>query len=109
MAQNIIPPQVKLAARAVSFSIRGIVQGVGFRPFIYTLALRYSLAGWVRNTSSGVVVHLEGLPIDLERWLTALQQEVPPLARITSIEENPAEYQGYTSFTILTSTTELGA
>jgi hydrogenase maturation protein HypF len=45
---------------AVSIHITGIVQGVGFRPFVYNLAIRLGLAGWVRNTSAGVDIELEG-------------------------------------------------
>jgi hydrogenase maturation protein HypF len=62
--------------------IRGIVQGVGFRPFVYHLAERFRLAGYVLNTSAGVVIEAEGGPDVLSQFTECLRQEAPPLARI---------------------------
>ena len=83
--------------------IRGIVQGVGFRPFVYNLANRYGLHGWVRNTSRGVEIEVDGDPRSLSSFVTALRNEHPPLAMIDSIhsEEKPAN--GYSSFEIVQS------
>ncbi len=66
--------------------VRGIVQGVGFRPFVWRLAHQLDLAGFVRNASSGVVIEVEGEPDALDRFETALRSEAPPLARIDSID-----------------------
>lgn len=66
--------------------VRGIVQGVGFRPFVWRLAHQLDLAGFVRNASSGVVIEVEGKPDALDRFETALRSEAPPLARIDSID-----------------------
>jgi hydrogenase maturation protein HypF len=51
-----------------SLAVRGIVQGVGFRPFVYSLASRLSLSGFVRNAPHGVLIEIEGEPSDLERF-----------------------------------------
>ena len=66
--------------------ITGIVQGVGFRPFVYQLAMRANLHGWVTNTSSGVDIEIEGEPAVLDAFTRALTDEKPPLARIDSIQ-----------------------
>ena len=80
--------------------IKGIVQGVGFRPFVYQIARRYGLTGWVANTASGVDIHLEGSPLEISEFLTSLEAHAPPLAKITGISKNPAQPQGFTDFTI---------
>ncbi|MCE5260323.1 MAG: carbamoyltransferase HypF [Chloroflexi bacterium] len=109
MAQNALPSNLNAGTRAVRLHVRGVVQGVGFRPFVYTLAQRFALSGWVRNTSSGVEIHLEGSEQNIAGWQQALRQETPPLASITAVELEPAPLAGYESFTILASTSESGA
>ena len=84
-------------------TVRGIVQGVGFRPFVYGLALRLGLAGFVRNDSAGVTIEVEGEPAALERFALALQAEAPPLARIDRLERCVLPAQGETGFAILAS------
>src|SRR5579885_2562673 len=81
--------------------VRGIVQGVGFRPFLYSQALRWNLAGFVYNDSTGVTIEVEGSAQDLEHFLHALREEVPPLACIDSIEARSLSPRGETSFTIV--------
>ncbi|ACF12034.1 (NiFe) hydrogenase maturation protein HypF [Chlorobaculum parvum NCIB 8327] len=66
--------------------VRGIVQGVGFRPFVWRLAHQLDLAGFVCNASSGVVIEVEGEPNALDRFEAALRDEAPPLSRIDSID-----------------------
>jgi hydrogenase maturation protein HypF len=66
--------------------VRGIVQGVGFRPFVYTLARRFELAGWVRNDGNGVDIEVEGDPVALERFVAAVRCEPPVLALVESVE-----------------------
>jgi acylphosphatase len=66
-------------------SVRGIVQGVGFRPFVYALAQRHGLAGLVRNDAEGVHIEAEGAPEELERFLLGIQREAPPLAVVEVI------------------------
>jgi hydrogenase maturation protein HypF len=72
--------------RKASLHITGIVQGVGFRPFVYGLATRYSLKGWVRNTSAGVDIEADGTQETLNSFVHALKTELPPLARIDSLD-----------------------
>lgn len=66
-------------------AVRGIVQGVGFRPFIYSLAQRYKLTGLVWNDSEGACVEVEGNPETLDCFLRAIREEAPPLARIEAV------------------------
>jgi hydrogenase maturation protein HypF len=65
--------------------IKGIVQGVGFRPFVYTQALHRGIVGFVLNDSSGVTIEIEGIREALDAFQRALHEEAPPLARIDSV------------------------
>jgi hydrogenase maturation protein HypF len=85
---------------ACSIRIRGIVQGVGFRPFVYRLAREHALAGWVRNGEEGVEVYIEGLSKTLNAFLLALNTELPPAASISSIEVHAVPAIGLIDFTI---------
>lgn len=66
--------------------VKGIVQGVGFRPFVYKLALKYKLKGYVNNDASGVNIELSALEEDLNSFLKDLKEDTPILANITSLE-----------------------
>jgi hydrogenase maturation protein HypF len=66
-------------------SITGIVQGVGFRPFIHALAHHHGLGGYVLNTPDGVEIEVEGTPDSIERFVSAITGETPPLAQIANI------------------------
>jgi len=81
--------------------VRGSVQGVGFRPFVYGLARRYQLGGFVTNDAEGVLIEVEGEA--LSRFLAALDTEAPPLARIDAIEAISARAVGERAFTIASS------
>ncbi|MFA5872822.1 MAG: carbamoyltransferase HypF [Anaerolineales bacterium] len=72
--------------RKASLHITGIVQGVGFRPFVYGLAIRYALKGWVRNTSAGVDIEVDGTQETLDAFILALKTELPPLARVDTFD-----------------------
>jgi hydrogenase maturation protein HypF len=76
--------------RAEEIVVRGIVQGVGFRPFVYRLALRHGLSGSVRNAGDRVAIHVAGAADALEAFARALNTEAPPLARINGLERRPA-------------------
>ena len=67
------------------FEVRGVVQGVGFRPFVHRLAGKLSLAGWVRNDATGVTIEVEGDVAGIERLGRSLREEAPPLARVDRI------------------------
>jgi hydrogenase maturation protein HypF len=69
----------------IEVRIRGVVQGVGFRPFVHNLARRLGLAGYVLNSSAGVVAEVEGDPAALDAFLAGVRTEAPPLARIEEI------------------------
>ncbi len=89
--------------RRMRLFIRGMVQGVGFRPFIYKLATELELNGWVNNSSDGVVIELEGNQNVLEEFLGRIRKEKPPRASIHSMEYFFLEYYGYSRFKILES------
>ena len=80
--------------------VQGIVQGVGFRPFVYTQALRCGLGGFVLNDSAGVTIEIEGEPAALAAFEHALREQAPPLARIDSIVAEVLPPCGETVFLI---------
>jgi hydrogenase maturation protein HypF len=65
--------------------VEGVVQGVGFRPFVYSLATRLGLAGHVGNDSAGVFIEIEGPPPRVRDFLARLERDAPPLARIDAV------------------------
>jgi hydrogenase maturation protein HypF len=85
---------------ALSIHITGIVQGVGFRPFVYNLATGLGLTGWVRNTSAGVDIELEGETPVLDEFVQRLRADAPPLAHLDEVEVSPREPSGYQTFEI---------
>jgi hydrogenase maturation protein HypF len=90
-------------ASACSIRVRGVVQGVGFRPFVYRLACANTLKGWVLNAEEGVEIHLEGAEPGLEAFVRDLKAQPPPAASIAEIDVRPAEPFGLREFTIRTS------
>ncbi|MAD42900.1 MAG: carbamoyltransferase HypF [Arcobacter sp.] len=82
-------------------NITGTVQGVGFRPFIYTLAQRYLLTGTVSNNSSGVEIIINSDVLTLKQFLIAIEYEYPLLAKIDTIEHKEIEYKTFDSFEII--------
>jgi len=85
------------------FAVRGVVQGVGFRPFVWNLANRLGIAGSVCNTSGAVIIEAEGSPQSLERFARALRLEAPRLARIESVEAASCDPVGELGFRIVES------
>ena len=88
----------------VRVTIRGAVQGVGFRPFVYRLAREMELAGWVNNTSAGVFVEVEGSEATLRQFLARLESEKPDIAIIQSLETVFLDPVGFRAFEIREST-----
>ena len=86
--------------RRVHIAIRGAVQGVGFRPFVYRLATELHLTGWVRNSSQGVFTEAEGDAAAIERFLLRIDQEKPPRSFIQSLEFIFLDPAGFASFEI---------
>ena len=75
----------KQPLRLASISVRGIVQGVGFRPFVYGLAVKHNLKGWVYNTSEDVKIEVEGKAEAIQQFEQELRTQAPPLAHIENI------------------------
>ncbi len=86
---------------ALRLDVFGVVQGVGFRPFVFRQALRFGLSGWVKNDGRGVQIHVESpRPGDLARFTAALQEEKPPLARIERLTRLETPARGYRNFKV---------
>ncbi|GAB4506453.1 MAG: carbamoyltransferase HypF [Anaerolineales bacterium] len=90
------------------FKVTGVVQGVGFRPFVYGLATGLGLRGWVINTSSGVVIEVEGPPDALDAFARDLVAKAPPVARIETVQREEIPPNGWERFEIRESRTEAG-
>ncbi|MBM3284999.1 MAG: carbamoyltransferase HypF [Candidatus Aminicenantes bacterium] len=92
---------------ALRITVSGVVQGVGFRPFVYRIAQKLRLRGWVKNIGYGVSLHLESEnQANLRRFLKSLEQEKPPLALIEKVEAGPTPFRGFRHFRILKSRQE---
>lgn len=89
--------------------ITGVVQGVGFRPHVYQLATQHELTGWVRNTSNGVEIRVDGEPEQLQTFVTRLQTELPPLASIDALTISDCPTETFTQFEIQHSEAIAGA
>ena len=96
------------ACAAARLFVHGVVQGVGFRPFVHRLALRCDLAGWVRNASGDVQIHVEGSPDHIAAFVHALRAEAPPLAQIDELRHEACAPGKLATFTILESRPEAG-
>ena len=96
--------------RSVEILVRGTVQGVGFRPFIYNLATRLSISGSVINTGAGVFITAQGESSNIDAFVQAITQDAPPLATIDSITTSPCQPRSKSlagpEFTILSSTNQ---
>ncbi len=94
--QTLNPPQLE----RLRIAIRGAVQGVGFRPFVYRLATEMNLTGWVSNSPQGVFLEVEGAPQALRAFLLRLEKEPPPRSSIQSLESSFLAPAGFLSFQI---------
>ena len=84
-------------------AVRGVVQGVGFRPFVFRLAQEEGLAGFIGNDTDGVTIEVEGPIARVEAFLIRLRAESPPLARIDSVAVAELEAKGDSGFRIVAS------
>jgi len=92
-----------MANERVRLLVRGIVQGVGFRPFVYRLACKKELCGWVRNTTSGVEIDIQGEAEQIESFLSDLPRLKPPLACIEEVQRSALPLSERREFEILDS------
>ncbi|MCP3819785.1 carbamoyltransferase HypF [Streptomyces sp. A3M-1-3] len=97
---------VEAAAQRRRVTVRGVVQGVGFRPFLYTLATGLDLSGHVTNTGEGVVTEVEGTPSAVALFCDRISAEAPPLARVESVDHQKVPATGGAGFTIVASRTD---
>jgi len=81
-------------ASACSIRVRGVVQGVGFRPFVYRLARANTLGGWVLNGKEGVEIYLEGAAQGLQAFVREMELQPPPAAELQLIAANPSPCRG---------------
>ncbi|HEV7641943.1 MAG TPA: acylphosphatase, partial [Gaiellaceae bacterium] len=89
-----------MAAERRRFEVTGIVQGVGFRPFVFGLAQRSGLAGFVLNDGRGVLIEAEGPADALDAFTRALSDQAPALARVDSVRAELLAPLGGSAFTI---------
>jgi len=89
--------------RRLAITVRGVVQGVGFRPFVYNAARTRRLAGWVLNEADRVRIEVQGAEADLDAFLDTLRNDHPPQARIDTLDVQPTDCQAAETFEIRTS------
>ena len=89
--------------KAYTIHVTGIVQGIGFRPFVSKLAHELELVGTVRNDTSGVEIHIQGADEDCQMFVDRLQTDLPVHGRIDTLQIEPIELQSLDSFTIILS------
>lgn len=92
--------------KRVFLTVKGIVQGVGFRPYVYNLAASFNLKGWVNNNSEGVYIDIEGENCDIDKFIDKLKKDPPPLAKIENIKEEEKTLCNYSDFVIKKSQVE---
>ena len=98
MTKDTSPKPERYEVLRESYEVRGVVQGVGFRPFVYRIATEERLAGFVGNGTNGVVIEVEGPQDRLASFRRRLESEAPPLARIDSltiVEAPPKQEKGF--------------
>ena len=93
-------PRTDSSIRAEVTKVRGVVQGVGFRPFVFRIAHVHGLTGWVRNDAAGVFIHVEGSEAALANFARDLRELAPSAARIDTIETEVTSQEGFENFTI---------
>lgn len=94
---------VKSETKRFRLEVSGVVQGVGFRPFVYSTAKRFDLNGFVGNESSGVFIEIEGKENQLNEFIEYLKTNPPPLSHISEIKQNDLELKNEPDFRIIES------
>lgn len=88
---------------SLKINIKGLVQGVGFRPFIYKIANKYNIKGWVLNTSNSVEIRAEGRESDIDNFISSIKNDAPVNSKIDKIVINKAQIEYLSFFKILKS------
>lgn len=104
--KNLNRTETKILRRHIF--LKGVVQGVGFRPFVYGLARRHGVKGWVNNSSQGVHIEVEGDPGTVEQFTRDVSRHAPPRARIESLQSEDLNPRGFQGFKIRESVEETG-
>ena len=86
--------------KSILIIVTGLVQGVGFRPFVYRMALRFDLKGWVQNTNENVKIQVTGIPENLSGFIKSLRHEAPPASKLEDISIHEIETIHFIDFTI---------
>lgn len=89
-----------MSCEAVKLTVIGVVQGVGFRPFVYREAFSHHITGWVLNTTEGVIVHAEGQTSDIDAFAIALSERAPLAAQVREINIEEVPVEGFQDFEI---------
>jgi hydrogenase maturation protein HypF len=97
-----------LEEKSINIAVSGLVQGVGFRPFVYRIAVKNKLRGWVQNTNENVRIELTGSAENISHFLVSLEKEAPPAASIDHIEITETDLKYPVEFIILNSQNRSG-
>jgi len=89
--------------KSIQIIVTGLVQGVGFRPFVYRIAKKFELAGWVQNTNENVRIEVSGTSLNISQFLFSLRNDAPPAAMIEDISIHEMETKTFSEFRILDS------
>jgi hydrogenase maturation protein HypF len=99
------PGDTRLERSRRRLRVRGVVQGVGFRPFVFLAATQLALAGWVLNDGDGVTIEVEGEDLAIDELIRRLRKQAPELAVVESVESEELELSGTAGFEIMHSRT----
>ncbi|MBK6962967.1 MAG: acylphosphatase [Bacteroidales bacterium] len=89
--------------KSLQILVTGLVQGVGFRPFVFRIAAKHNLTGWVQNTNENVKIEVTGKSSDISNFLISLSKDAPPATSIEEISTQAMETKTLSSFSILNS------
>ena len=92
-----------MSEKSLQIIVTGLVQGVGFRPFVFRIASRFGLTGWVKNTNENVIINVNGSPRNISGFLLSLKDEAPPAAMINNISTMEIEPVNSNKFVIVES------
>jgi hydrogenase maturation protein HypF len=97
----VIKSKLTLNEKSLQIIVTGLVQGVGFRPFVFRIASRLGLTGWVKNTNENVIINISGPTVNITSFLLSLKEEAPPAAIIHDISTSEIEPINTDNFQIL--------